>query len=310
MPDLSIKISVIVCTCNRCEDLQRFLDSLDIQSQPPDELIIIDASTDDRTRQLIQSRQPQKYETVYERTTPGLTRQRNIGIDKSRGAYLYFFDDDVVLEREFIAVIDSTFQRYVSERSVRTKSNDRKLGGMTGKITNISKKKMIDAVFQRLFFLSSTGKGVVKPSGFPAYRCNDTLASVTVMSGCAMVYTREAVCGYSFDEALQKYAYMEDVDFSYRVSKRFTLIYQPHARLGHRSTTYKTANTRNLRRMMIRNHAYLFGKNMPHDPLHWCAFYLSIAGLFLYNLFIARDFNACKGIIEGVVESMNVNFHD
>ena len=102
----NVDISVISCTKNRTKDLVNFLDSLHNQTRLPDELIIVDASDNDNTKNMVQqTRGRLPFDVIYKGTAPGLTRQRNIGISLSRGNYLFFFDDDIILENEFIKLI-------------------------------------------------------------------------------------------------------------------------------------------------------------------------------------------------------------
>ena len=121
-----------------------------------------------------------------------------------------------------------------------------------------------------------------------------------------MAFKREVFSKYLFDERLTDYSYMEDVDFSYRVSREYKLIYQPEAKLEHLSTTYKSMDSRLLRRMMVRNHFYLFRKNMPKDPFHIFGFTMSLIGLFLYNAFIMKDIQGVMGIAEGLMKPLRV----
>jgi GT2 family glycosyltransferase len=158
-------------------------------------------------------------------------------------------------------------------------------------------------LFRKAFFLTQEGRGNIKPSGFPAHCNGDSPAFVEVLSGALMAYRREAFGNAEFDTKLIRYAYMEDVDFSYRISRYFRLFYQPLACAEHHATTYQTADSRNLRRMMIRNHSYLFRKNLPQDLYHQFAHYISIAGTFLYNLIFQKDLKACLGVLEGFISS-------
>ena len=66
------------------------------------------------------------FDLVYDKTYPGSARQRNIGANLGRGKYLFFFDDDVILEPEYIHFIEDSFN----------KAEDQHLGGMTGRIIN------------------------------------------------------------------------------------------------------------------------------------------------------------------------------
>jgi len=290
-------ISVIVPTRNRPDYLAGFLDSLNNQTRLPEELIIIDASDTEDTRNMIgMNGDGLPFEVIYKREVPGSARQRNIGFRISRGRYLFFFDDDVILEPDYIGTVCDTFSKHGEER----------LGGITGKITNIRQdSRPWDRAFKGMFFLSDFGRGRVKLSGFPSLRIGDEPSYVEILSGCNMAYPREVFSQFLFDERLTGYSYMEDIDLSFRVSKRYPLYYQPRAKLEHHPSAYRTYAARELRRMMIRNHRYLFKKNQPQDLPHLLCHWISILGVFLYNGFLQRDFMAAMGIIEGLREPLH-----
>lgn len=291
-------ISVIVPTRNRPSYLAGFLDSLNNQTRLPDELIIIDASDTEDTRTIIEMKDAGlPFKVIYKREAPGSARQRNIGFCISRGRYLFFFDDDVILEPDYIDIVCTTFSKHREEQ----------LGGITGKITNIRRDSSPwDRAFKTMFFLSDLGKGYVKLSGFPSLRIGDAPSYVEILSGCNMVYPREVFSQFLFDERLTGYSYMEDIDLSFRVSRRYPLYYQPKARLEHHPSTYRTYGARELRRMMIRNHRYLFKKNQPQDLPRVFCHWVSILGVFLYNMVFQRDFMAAIGVIEGLREPLHV----
>jgi len=291
-------ISVIVPTRNRHHYLANFLGSLNKQTRLPDELIIIDASDTEYTRTMIEMKDDSlPFEVIYKREAPGSGRQRNIGFRISRGSYLFFFDDDVILEPDYIGTACDTFSKHREEQ----------LGGMTGKITNISRDPSPwDRAFKAMFFLSDFGEGRVKLSGFPSLSIGDEPSYVEILSGCNMAYPREVFSQFLFDERLTGYSYMEDIDLSFRVSRRYPLYYQPRAKLEHHPSAYRTYDQRELRRMMIQNHRYLFKKNQPQDLPHLLCHWISILGVFLYNVLLQRDFMAATGVIEGLREPLNV----
>ena len=287
-------ISVIIPTRNRTGDLVTFLDSLRNQSRLPDELIIVDASDNDDTKKMLEEQGNQlPFDVIYKRTSPGSARQRNIGFGLSGGRYLFFFDDDVDLEPGYIRAIYDTFSEH----------GEGQLGGVTGSIANIKETpKAWERMFKGFFFLSDFGQGTVKLSGFPSLRIGEKPGYVGLLSGCNMVYPREVFSQFLFDEALTGYSYMEDVDLSLRVGRKYALYYQPKARLSHYPTTYKTYDTRALRKMMIQHHRYLFKKNLQQDAVHIMSHWLSILGVFLYNMLVERDLRAGLGIIDALRE--------
>ena len=296
--DKSVEISIVICTKDRMNSLRKLLKSLSNQTINPDEVVIVDASRNDDTNKMLNQKSKQLlYDIVYKKTSPGSARQRNIGSTLSSGKYLFFFDDDVVLDSDYIRIIMETFSQLQGIQ----------LGGLTGRIVNIQESpESWETVFKKIFFLSDFGDGQIKLSGFPSLRIDEKASYVGFLSGCNMVYPKAIFSQFLFDERLTGYSYMEDVDLSYRVGKKYPLYYQPKARLSHFSTTYRKVDSRFLRRMMMRNHYYFFRKNLPKDVLHLFAFAMSIVGLLFYNGLMMKDVGACVGIVEGILKPLRV----
>lgn len=85
--------SVIICTRNRTEDLERCLDSLRSAVAADVEIIVVDnAPSDDRTQELA-ARYPVRY---VREMRPGLNWARSRGAREARGEILIYTDDDVV----------------------------------------------------------------------------------------------------------------------------------------------------------------------------------------------------------------------
>jgi GT2 family glycosyltransferase len=288
-----MKNSVIVCTQNRTNSLARLIRSLCLQTLLPDELIIIDASQDENTYKMLkESKFKDYFNIIYKKSEAGLTKQRNVGVGLVNGEYLFFFDDDVVLEENFIEVICNTFYNFEGNN----------VGGVMGRIMNISSStKIWDQLFKRIFFLSDIGKGRVKISGLPSIKIDNHISFVESLSGACMAYRGRVFQDYKFDENLKGYAYLEDVDFSFRVSKKYRLIYQPKARLIHLPSTYLTADRRALKKQLVQHQTYLFRKNMPKNIRHYSGLWISLIGNLIYNGIIQRDPRACLGIIEGLL---------
>jgi len=102
-------ISVLICTRNRPEQLERCLRSLQNLSPFPHEIIVIDnAPSSDATQKLVAKIPEVKY--VLE-PRPGLSIARNTGIRKSTGNIIAFTDDDVIVHPDWITRIAQSFQR-------------------------------------------------------------------------------------------------------------------------------------------------------------------------------------------------------
>ena len=98
-----MKITVIVCTFNRCDSLRPTLESLALLRMPDSlqwEAIIVDNNSKDRTRAVVDeyvTRFPGRFRYHFE-PQQGLSFARNSGIHQADGDILVFTDDDVIVE--------------------------------------------------------------------------------------------------------------------------------------------------------------------------------------------------------------------
>lgn len=107
-------VSVIICTFNRCELLQRTLELLGIQKLPPGkrfEIIVVDNNSTDATPQVVrQAERMVPVPIVYlleERA--GLSRARNSGLHRASGEVIVFTDDDMIFSDSWLMEIYSLF---------------------------------------------------------------------------------------------------------------------------------------------------------------------------------------------------------
>lgn len=101
-------ISVAVCTRNRPEDLARCLEAIAELDYPAYEVVVVDnAPSDDRTEQLVRGRFPQM--RYAREPQPGLSNARNRAIAEARGEIVAFTDDDVVVDRGWLAALARVF---------------------------------------------------------------------------------------------------------------------------------------------------------------------------------------------------------
>ncbi len=287
-----LTLSVIICTRNRYQDTLRCLDSLARQTQPADEILIVDSSDDDYLGPIVSALFPHTFpDCRVLHSAKGLPRQRNIGIRNSRGDIVLFLDDDVILEPDCLAHLMTVF----------TTDTAQHYGGGMGLITGNQAATGFTRFLQRLFFLGENGgDGRFKPSGFPSLpHGQKTFMEIETLSGCDMAFRRSVVEKFVFDENLTDYAYMEDDDYAYRVSRHQALFYTPDARLEHRVSTQSRMSNRRSQRMLVRNHRYLFRKNFPHHPANIAAHLVSLWGLIVTRI-LQGDIYGMVGACEGL----------
>lgn len=86
------KITVIIPTYNRAGTIRRALDSVIEQSQPPDEIIVVDDGSTDETGAVIQKEYPTVKYLFQENY--GVSSARNNGMMNACGDWLAFLDSD------------------------------------------------------------------------------------------------------------------------------------------------------------------------------------------------------------------------
>lgn len=289
-------ISVVLCTYNRHADLHTCLTSLSTQTLPPNEIIIVDASSDawDNHPELIELFSHTHFPHTalhYLKSPKGLTLQRNLGLRTATREFIYFFDDDVILEPTYLYNMHEAFVRHPQY-----------VAGM-GTITNITpKKNNLHRLFRKLFLLQHEhGSGNFTASGIPTHPYGtQQFKEVEILGGCCMAFRAHIVKKHQFDTALATYAYMEDADIACRIRQDGPLFFNPAARLQHiQSPAERDAMFAN-RAMLMRNYRYLFTKNFStHNPLRILAHWWSITGFFLEAILL-RQSDAYKGYLHGL----------
>lgn len=88
-----MKFSLIMGTLGRCDEVGAFLASLQRQDHRDFELLIVDQNPDERLAPLV-ARYRQHFRILRYRSTPGLSRARNVGLRYATGDVIAFPDDD------------------------------------------------------------------------------------------------------------------------------------------------------------------------------------------------------------------------
>ncbi len=231
-------ISVVIPTRDRLHDLCDLLETLLYQSQMPLEIIIVDDSPKYSPREVADSFVP-KFQSLGCKlryiigNCDGLTASRNIGVTLFEGDSIFFLDDDTLLDRNVLNVITAFF-----------KDNPRALGIQPLIVPNSQKVNQVrekprDAV-NKAFMLNYQRKNTqkVRRSGASIFPSSLTkVIKVKRFSGCCC-YKRQVFHKFIFDTNLKRWGFMEDLDFSYRVYKKYpqSLYITPHAKIIHKTS--------------------------------------------------------------------------
>ena len=106
-------LSIVLCTYNRARLLARALTALVAAATDDAELIVVDNNSTDETADIVRqfSGGPLTVHLVHE-PKQGLSFARNTGICIAKGELIAFTDDDVVVDREWIASLQRAFERF------------------------------------------------------------------------------------------------------------------------------------------------------------------------------------------------------
>lgn len=300
------KVSVIISTYNRQEDLRKTLDSLSSQTVLPYELIIVDESTDGSIKKLIKDKKLPFKKRYFHRDAEykSLPASRNVGIKKAEGEILLFLDDDVTLDNNYIKQLQETY-------------SNNKIMAVQGYIKNISINSYylyFDRFIQSIFLNSdlkfkgcNVKKGVFGNT-YPIKKPKQPIESQW-LSGCNMSFRKDFLDDYNlkFDENLLRYAFKEDVDLSYRVYKicknqKLKTVLNPDMLLNHRISQTSRVPSSTYTKIKYAYTEYFFFKNTDANMV---IFYWSLLGHIIQRviLSIIRMDLSIMGNISGLLYS-------
>lgn len=221
-----LPISVIIGTKDRAEKLEKVFASLENSGDRAQEVIVVDASPDWRTRELCA-----KFGNVayFRAPTVGAGAQRNAGVAASSQPFVLFADDDVVFEPGCLLAL------------VEALEADQALGGASALITNQQYHPLGNV--SRAFYSWLNGGPMEDFSG----RCigpavgflpwdrpgRAEVEPVDWMPTTCAMYRREALPDPPFDPFFKAYSLVEDMAMSLVVARRWKLANVRSARVYH-----------------------------------------------------------------------------
>lgn len=245
------KISILVTTHNSTQHIEQCLDSILNQSFRDYEIIMIDNASQDMTREIARNKYPQIL-LIENNMNYGISKAWNQGIALAKGSYICCINDDVRLQRDFLANIYNAIE------------SDGSIGTVQPKVLQPDGRHIdtagIALSFLRRFY--DIGSGKENDGGYNMKKY--------IFGACdaAAVYRREALAavrraGEYFDEDF--FCLVEDVDLSWRMQKAgWQTLYCPDAVCTHyrglsrkRNEFTQYLNMRNRYLMILKNESAL-----------------------------------------------------
>lgn len=293
-------VTVAVPTVNRLDDMVAMARTLVTQTRLPDEFIVVDAGSgadlEGAMRDILAET---GIDFTYVRSEKGLPLQRNIAIDLARGDFVFFFDDDVELEPEYIERALEAFDLPL----------DPPVGCVTGTLTKPPTPGGTRAEIYRAFGLTNWVR-----EGTPELYISGGVRFITeprepmvvpVAEGCRMAFRKEVFDDHRFIQYLPTYCQSEDVDFTWRISRDWSIVQTPWARLDHKVSPVNRIGYSNQLHQLIYAHYHFFRHYRRKTPANLARFAWAQVGLA--SIAVARQLTRhepgprllAKGLVDG-----------
>lgn len=274
-----MNFSLIVCTYMRPNALLNLLNSVEIQSLYPNEILIIDGSTDNETEQIL--KQHRFNNLVYHKVEDqyrGLTKQRNYGISKvhENSEVICFLDDDIILDSEYFKQLLDTYIRHHGALGVGGYI-DNEVQWQIDDGSKNSKRFYYDGWMRSepLRFRARAWFGL-SPDTPPCYLPTFSHGrSVSFLPPSGKIYPVEQFMGgvssyratvfdsLHFSTYFEGYGLYEDTDFCLRLAKKGELYVNTAATLEHHHDQQGRPNKYKYGKMVLRNGWYIWRVKYP-----------------------------------------------
>ena len=223
-----MRLSIIIPTKDRPYKIKRLLNQLYNNRFFFNEILLVDSSNINNKKKLIIIIKKTYLNIKLINSRPSISLQRNKGLEnmKKNNIFFMFLDDDIVFKKnsfiEMMKFIKKNRKIYTGYGfNLINKDN-------YGFLENIKRNKFIENLG-----IYNTEIGKIVPSGWQT-KINNVKKNQEVewLSTQAVIYTNNKK-RISFDNFFKGYSYLEDLDYSYRMSKFGKLIVVKKAMYYH-----------------------------------------------------------------------------
>ena len=287
--------------------LLNLLNSIKEQTLYPDEILIIDGSTNEETKAVLEKNSFRNLSySLVNKEHRGLTKQRNFGVSKVSGnsEVVCFLDDDTVLEPTYFEEIIKAYQSDAEIIGVAGIAINENIWIKKEANQNYNKNKFYEFegyvypegsrnVFRNLLGLQSNlGSGRMpefsngRTCGFPL---NDKIYEVDLLIGMSFSFRKKVFDSIQFSHYFEGYGLYEDADFSLRALQFGKNVVATKAKLSHYHDQSGRPNKYQYGKMVTRNGWYVWRVKYPNPSLKakfkWNAIVLLLAFIRFSNIF-------------------------
>ncbi len=206
---LKNNFTVVICTYNRPNKIKKSLKKILENSLSPKKIIIIDQNKDRKTSNIakfiFKKYNFKKFKLIKNLKHIGLTKSKNLSLRFVKTKYVFFIDDDIILQKDFLKNI------------IKVISN-KKAHGVCGVLTNYKNKKINN------FFYHLMNHGAFKDNRYYFQNYKKFIKKkiyykkINSLPGGITCFDTAIFRRLKFDEKYITHNY-EDVDFCLRLKK-------------------------------------------------------------------------------------------
>ncbi|MBS4041277.1 MAG: glycosyltransferase family 2 protein [Flavobacteriales bacterium] len=302
-----MQCSLIICTYQRPQALYRLLESLQLQTRYPEEVIVVDASLNEETKRLLEHHTYANLRYfLVDKEHRGLTKQRNFGIQQvlDQSEIIAFLDDDIILYPNYFEQLLGTYQKFPEAL------------GVGGYIINETHWKEVGYVYlpkenefywdgwvrkdgSRMVWRKKLGlDSNVPPGWMPTFGHGRSIGflppsgktyQVEQLMGGVSSFKKEVFQHVQFSTFFEGYGLYEDADFTLRLSKLGKLYLNTAAQLEHHHEPSGRPNQYQYGQMVVRNGWYVWRVKHPKptisDRFKWHSITLGLLTIRFLNTF-------------------------
>ena len=300
---LHIRVTAVIPTLNRPEDLSNAVKSILRQSRLPDELVIIDQSTGTDSEVLIKGLfendgdEDELIKLIYvrDRSISGLVHAKKAAVAVGSGDIMMFLEDDVILSTDYIFNMIQGFFDHPE------------MLGSCGIITNVKSYSRLRLALFNLFHRGIFFDRRVSVNYGPK-RWSGQMIQSTYLSGGVSAFRRCVFESVKFDTK-NGFFEREDVDFSFRAVRLFgkeKFFINTSARLEHLKSEVNRDKFSSNRERKVRETICFYKKHRDQKwalaNLLWLLIYLSMESIFVSIR--SRHFGILIGYLKGATKGL------
>jgi GT2 family glycosyltransferase len=266
--------------------LLKLLQSVQRQTLYPDEILIIDGSTNDETKRALEERHfaSLKYFLVPQESR-GLTKQRNYGIARvgNEVEVVCFLDDDIILESNYFEQLLQTYQVFPDALAVGGSIIGESKWGYVGDNYNPSIREFYfdgwkQSEGSRFILRKLLGLDSNCPPGYSSLYSHgrsvgflppsDKTYEVEMLMGGVSSFKKLVFQTLQFSTYFEGYGLYEDADFTLRVSLLGKMYVNTAAKLNHYHDESGRPNQYQYGKMVVRNGWYVWRTKNPKPSLN------------------------------------------